>query len=72
MNIRDVFWHLFNQSVGGENHRKGEQEHLPFHIMMEIGFRFSACVSYASGMWVSYGPYMTRIGRWLNPSIMSC
>ena len=35
-------------------------------------FGFSACVSYTSGMWVSYGPYMTRIGRWLNPSIMSC
>ena len=29
--------------------------------MMEIGFRFSACVSYASGMWGSYGPYMTRV-----------
>ena len=42
------------------------------HIMMEEGFRFSACVSYASGMWSSYGPYMTRIGRWSNPSIISC
>ena len=24
-------------------------------------FGFSACVSYASGMWGSYGPYMSRI-----------
>ena len=24
-------------------------------------FGFSACVSYASSMWNSYGPYMTRI-----------
>ena len=34
-------------------------------------FGFSACVSYASGMWGSYGPYMSRIGRWLNPSIVT-
>ena len=35
-------------------------------------FGFSACVSYASGMCGPYGPYMTRIGHWLNPSIISC
>ena len=37
-----------------------------------IDYGFSACVSYASGIWGSYGPYMTRIGHWLNPSIIFC
>ena len=53
---------------------RDEFEFQGFSISHHDGddFGFSACVSYASGMRGSYGPYMTRIGHGLNPSIMSC